>query len=332
MFYTGVDPAGNQSIGYVTTPLLGKTAISWTRFDSPVYRATDAGWAHDEVPQQFRDPFIMPDPDVVKYPGRYLLFNAGEDVDRHPFYTIGVARNRTGTLQQWDDLGNYEATDHAHLALAMIESPLVVRDSLTGAWRMFVANAWYDTLGHYSTVFLTETVGDSLTDTRASAWPQRDWLYYYVGEDADVIGWQACEHLQVGEAHLFAAFQGDGIGITRMHWDPVAQKFFIVHPIAAVGGSPERAAVRFAISDLLPNAGLVRFTLESPGPFTPQVTVYDVAGRHVRRLTDNRTMPGRGEVTWDCRDESGHSVAAGIYFARLTGVGKAPVLRVPIIR
>jgi hypothetical protein len=52
----------------------------------------------------------------------------------------------------------------------------------------------------------------------------------------------------------------------------------------------------------------------------------------VHKLTDGRTMQGCGEVTWDCRDESGHSVATGMYFARMTGAGRAQVVRVPIIR
>ena len=60
--------------------------------------------------------------------------------------------------------------------------------------------------------------------------------------------------------------------------------------------------------------------------------VYDVLGRRVRKLTDGRTMQGRGEVAWDCRDESGQAVATGIYFARMTGAGRTQVVRVPIIR
>jgi hypothetical protein len=231
MFYTGVDSLGNQSIGYATTPMLGTTNISWTRKASPSYRAADASWADaigHQVPGviQFRDPFVMPDPDVANYPGRYLLLNAGEDAALPTHYTIGVARNVSGTLNSWTNLGRYEATDHNHLAVSgSLESPLVVRDSLTGAWRMFVANADYDPNGHFSTIFLTQTVGDSLTDIRASEWPQRDSLYHYVGDDADVIGWQACEHLQIGQVHFFAAYEGNGIGITRMHWDPATQKF-----------------------------------------------------------------------------------------------------------
>ncbi len=336
MFYTGVDSLGNQSIGYATTPVLGTTNISWDRPATPVYRASNTGWAYVSTPDQFRDPFVMPDPDVANYPGRYLLFNAGRDRNfpANDFYTIGVARNDPGTLTSWRDLGNYEATDHDHLAVPnRLESPLVVQDSLTGAWRMFVGNGSYDPLGYESTIFLTETVGDSVTDVRASAWPQRDTLYDYVGEDADVIAWIACEHLQIGQVHFFAAYEGNGIGITRMHWDPVAQKFIFVYPdVTGVPSGSHRNAVRFFVAELRPAAGVVRFAVESESVIWPRMVVYDVTGRRVRKLSEGRPMRGRGEVTWDCRGESGEAVATGIYFARMTGAGRAQVVRVPVIR
>ena len=79
MFYTGVDSLNNQSIGYATTPMLGTTNISWARSDTAVYKASNTGWAHTGGVLQFRDPFVMLDPDVANYPGRYLLFNAGRD-------------------------------------------------------------------------------------------------------------------------------------------------------------------------------------------------------------------------------------------------------------
>lgn len=200
---------------------------------------------------------------------------------------------------------------------------------------MFVANANYDPAGHFSTIFLTQTTGDSLTDIRASEWPKRDSLFHYVGDDANVIGWQACEHLQVGNVHFFAAYNGPGggIGITRMHWDPDAHKFFFVHPTnTAVGPDPQRPGVRFYLSELRPRAGVVRFVVESSATVSPRVVVYDLAGREVREVAAGHSMVGRREFQWDCHNRGGQFVPTGMYFGRLTGAGAAQVVRVPIVR
>ena len=336
MFYTGVDSVGNQSIGHATAPSLWTAAHLWTRFDSPVYTSFNTDWADHEGHEvsgkrSFRDPFVMPDPD---HPGYYLLFNTGEDKNLFPSYTIGVARNQASTLGAWTDLGNYEATDANNLSVpGALESPIVVRDSLTGAWRMFIANAAYDDDGYFSTAFLTQNVGDSLTNRRAASWPESDWLYNYLDDDNEVIGWQACEHLQIGPVHFFAAFNGDGIGITRMHWDPDLEKFIIGFPsLTSVAEARPPDGVAFSLSEFRLGAGAVRFALESKGVIAPQLTVYDVTGRRVRRVTDGRAMQGRTEIEWDGRGESGQRVASGVYFARLTGAGRAQVLRVPMVR
>ena len=68
-----------------------------------------------------------------------------------------------------------------------------------------------------------------------------------------------------------------------------------------------------------------------PNPFNPQTTVafelarddharvliYDLQGRLIRRLVDQSLAAGRHTAVWEGRDDSGRSVASGIYFARL---------------
>ncbi len=70
----------------------------------------------------------------------------------------------------------------------------------------------------------------------------------------------------------------------------------------------------------------------TPNPFNPTTTIsyslasagrvtlriYDVAGRLVRTLVDDDHAPaGSREATWDGRDNSGATVASGVYFYRL---------------
>jgi hypothetical protein len=262
------------------------------------------------------------------------MFNVGEDRLIPQRYVVGVARNKQGTLQEWKNIGSYPSTDWSHLGVSRVESPLVIQDSLSGAWRMFVANANYDALGHLSTYFLTQAPGDSVTNRAVSAWPQRDSLYAYTGNDVDVIGWQACEHLQIGPVHYFAAYVGpDGIGITRMHWSPSQQKFVFVYPTnAGVGASGRAGDAHIYLSEYRPRAGVVRMVVESGQSFIPDLTIYDLAGRRVRRIGDRRRLDGRREYSWDCRSEDGARVPTGTYFARLTGSASPAVLRVAIVR
>jgi len=70
----------------------------------------------------------------------------------------------------------------------------------------------------------------------------------------------------------------------------------------------------------------------SPNPFNPvtslsfavpapggdvEVAVYDLAGRRLTVLAEGHHSAGRYTVTWEGRDDLGHRVASGIYFARM---------------
>ncbi len=337
MFYTGVDATNDQRIGYATTSLLDTTNTVWQRQSNWVYSADSTGWADatsegwDPPQQQFRDPWVMLDPDN---PGRYLLFNVGQDknygADRR--MVVGGARNRSGTMERWEDQGSYRATDYNHTAVTSVESPLVARDSSgTGAWRIYFANAWWDLPGYNSTFFVTESPGFSVADTTLGRWPGRDSLYYYLGNNPSVVAWQASEHLQFGNIHLFAGWNGSGIAITRTYWN--GNNFVIGYPdLTAVEGDAPRDGVRFFVADLRPGTPSIRFVLDSLVPITPRLVVYDLAGRRVKTLTDGRALQGRQEIRWDGRDGQGTRVATGMYFARLTGAGAARVLRVPLVR
>jgi hypothetical protein len=52
-----------------------------------------------------------------------------------------------------------------------------------------------------------------------------------------------------------------------------------------------------------------------------RIELFDVAGRHVRRLADGPAAPGRQVIVWDRRDERGYSVGLGIYLCRMDAPG-----------
>jgi Tol biopolymer transport system component len=69
-----------------------------------------------------------------------------------------------------------------------------------------------------------------------------------------------------------------------------------------------------------------------PNPFNPTTTiefdiyktslvrleVYNVLGRLVKSLVNEMKNPGEYSITWEGRDDAGHSVSSGLYFYRLT--------------
>ena len=80
-------------------------------------------------------------------------------------------------------------------------------------------------------------------------------------------------------------------------------------------GSP----LAFALGQNFPNP-FVRGTSISfslPAATDVKLRIYDVQGRLVRTLVQGSQPAGRHVVAWDGADESGQSVASGMYFYRL---------------
>lgn len=58
---------------------------------------------------------------------------------------------------------------------------------------------------------------------------------------------------------------------------------------------------------------------------TVDLTIYDLAGRRVRTLSQGQIPAGDHLLRWDGRDQGGRALAAGVYFARLrAGIGSNP--------
>jgi flagellar hook assembly protein FlgD len=72
---------------------------------------------------------------------------------------------------------------------------------------------------------------------------------------------------------------------------------------------------------------LLAYELFLPSPV--RLTIFDLAGRTVRRLVDAPLLPaGSHSVVWDGRDDQGRMVAGGVYFSRLEGGGTSEAYRV----
>lgn len=99
--------------------------------------------------------------------------------------------------------------------------------------------------------------------------------------------------------------------------------------------TPEFAGINFALSEVVPQDNLLpgSFSLaqNAPNPFNPQtridydlpnathvkMDIYNVLGQQVRTLVNEFQEAGYKSVIWDGRDNSGGTVASGIYFYRM---------------
>ncbi len=97
---------------------------------------------------------------------------------------------------------------------------------------------------------------------------------------------------------------------------------FVFYPAAPQTGidQPDEGAQHHEVA-------FARLFPASPNPFNPttsiaysldresdvEIAVYDVAGRRVRTLVNDRVSAGRHETSWDGRDRAGNQVASGVY-------------------
>ena len=65
---------------------------------------------------------------------------------------------------------------------------------------------------------------------------------------------------------------------------------------------------------------MINFALPEAGKVT--VNIYNETGQLVRTLVDREMAAGRHELLWNGRNQSDRSVAAGVYFYRMTVTGK----------
>ncbi|MDZ7360153.1 MAG: putative Ig domain-containing protein [candidate division KSB1 bacterium] len=96
-------------------------------------------------------------------------------------------------------------------------------------------------------------------------------------------------------------------------------------PLAETGALQNLIPTNFELLPSYPNPlrlaewpaiGVIRFGL--PAAATVRLTIFDVIGRAVRTLIDNKNLnAGYHEASWNGRDDAGRDVAAGIYLYRL---------------
>jgi len=98
---------------------------------------------------------------------------------------------------------------------------------------------------------------------------------------------------------------------------------------ALVTTSPHALSLRVAPNPFRTD---VAIELELPGAVAFDLTVYDAAGRVVRRLAGGERGAGHHTARWDGRDAYGLRLASGVYFVRLTAGTEVRLRKVVLAR
>ncbi len=127
-------------------------------------------------------------------------------------------------------------------------------------------------------------------------------------------------------AFYLALKSADEVG----NWSTISN--VVTRPARVAGVDPSPLEVSFSSPWPNPARESVhwRFTLTQAAPL--QVDVFDAMGRLVRTVASGERAAGRGDLSWDLRDDRGSPVGAGLYFARARIGSKAWTSRLVVVR
>ena len=333
MFYTGVNAAENQRTGRVATALLDTTNTDWTVLGRQmVFAADSTGWVSRHPAlffgrDQFRDPYVFPHPDSA---GRFLMVYTALDSlwKAKSGLSIGLAINKPGTLDRWEDKGRFGASDWEHNGhISQVEGPIAMPDSgyvppyapgvsTPTGWRLLFS--WGGSQSDSVTaLMIRDTLAVNVADTTGNrpgpgqgppGWGDTQNLYRYLGRDATVKGWEGLEHLKAGNVDYLAAFNAylfDGIHISRLYWN--GPNFTLRVP--AVTGVDEvgaaTAALRMRVLGFHPNAVAVEIRDRQPHRVARQARDLRRGGKASELA--GRQGPGAGKNHRDLESSRGGS-------------------------
>ncbi len=154
---------------------------------------------------------------------------------------------------------------------------------------------------------------------------------------------------QIINPNSYASCAGDVINVTGLVWYDfgiyrISPRSGRGYDIQVTYDNPACAAtsVEEGLSGLLPprlanqpnpfgRVTTIRFSLPTADRIS--LEILDPAGRLVRTLRDHESVqPGQQQIIWDGRNDAGHSVGSGTYFARLRTIGGETASKMIIVK
>jgi hypothetical protein len=346
LFYTGVDAASDQRIGYASTALLDTTDTVWDPARVMVLEAERTRWAVPDpwtygFQTQFRDAYVLDDPE---HPGQLLMFyDAHDSLDfkaNRGGLAVGVARSDPGTVDTWQDLGYYPSTLPRVTQVGQLEGPHVFSANGTGtSWRLMFSNGGSPPGEHGQSTIRFETLapGASLADTTPANWSAPVVLKQYLDGDTTVFGWSGSEELRAVGVDYLAGFTAWGPYVTAIAYVALiwnGDEFTLTQPAVTAVDAVHSAArgVRMGLAGYTPRGRVVTFVVESPLELDARLEVFDTLGRRLRTLFAGTLRRGTMSVSWDLSSGDGGRLGSGVYFARLAFAGGARAVSIPVVR
>ncbi len=121
-----------------------------------------------------------------------------------------------------------------------------------------------------------------------------------------------------GEVEIYVVVDPDDKFEESNENNNIASRVVSYTGVAEEIASPSTA---FELYECTPNpmTQWARISYSVPEPMPVRLQVYDVTGRSVVKLVDEKHLPGTYELIWDGRDNSGNLVGAGVYLLCLEG-------------
>jgi hypothetical protein len=116
--------------------------------------------------------------------------------------------------------------------------------------------------------------------------------------------------LESGTTYYFAIKTRDEAG----NWSPMSN--VVTFPTQTTGVGDLAVDLEFSAPWPNPARSGTRWAFAMPHGGMIQVDVFSESGRRVRQLANGWRPAGRGELTWDLRDDTGRAEPSGVYLVR----------------